>query len=71
MSKGIMFAVDAMMAAKADAKEKVVLAERKRFERWLVTRGGSAMRRDGAYVESMARLWWECWQAALAAKRNK
>ena len=40
------------------------LAERGEFEAWLKSRGGSAMKRDGVYIDSMARLWFECWQAA-------
>lgn len=38
------------------------------FEIWVKSRGGSTMKRDGVYVESMTRLWLECWQAAIASQ---
>jgi len=41
--------------------------QREAFEAWLKARGGSPMKRGGEYVESMARLWWGCWQASRAA----
>ncbi len=40
------------------------MTERERFEAWVRSRGGSVMKRNGEYIESMTRLWDECWQAA-------
>lgn len=42
------------------------LTEREQFEAWIRTRGGAIMKRNGVYVDSMTRLWWECWQARAA-----
>jgi hypothetical protein len=38
---------------------------REGFEKFVRQRGGSCMKRDGEYVESMTRLWLECWLAAM------
>lgn len=39
------------------------MTDREQFEAWVKSRGGSAMKRDGRYIESMTRLWAECWIA--------
>lgn len=44
-------------------KEELIRAE---FEKWLKSQGSSPMKRDGVYVEAMARLWWKCYLAASA-----
>jgi alkanesulfonate monooxygenase SsuD/methylene tetrahydromethanopterin reductase-like flavin-dependent oxidoreductase (luciferase family) len=41
--------------------------QRQAFEGYVKSRGGSVMKRFGAYVESMTREWWDCWQSAQAA----
>ena len=41
------------------------------FEAWVRQRGGSCVKRDGGYVESMTRLWWECWLASATASHAK
>lgn len=36
------------------------------FKRYVKSRGGDVMKREGRYVHSMTRLWDDCWRAALA-----
>lgn len=40
--------------------------ESDRFEAWVKSRGGDVMKRDGIYLSSMTRLWWECWWQAAS-----
>ncbi len=36
------------------------------FHAFVKSQGGSVVQREGEYIESMTRLWWTCWKAAIA-----
>lgn len=44
------------------------MTNRDDFEAWVKSKGCSVKRRDGRYIESMTRLWEDCWQAATARR---
>ena len=49
------------------ARPQVELPElRGAFHAFVKSQGGSVVQREGEYIESMTRLWWTCWKAAIA-----
>ena len=49
------------------ARPQVELPElRGAFHAFVKSQGGSVVQREGEYIESMTRLWWTCWRAAIA-----